>query len=327
MKLTGSKRFSRALPALAALAVGISGGQAVAVEPCLDFGECKVLVEINATDGDIGFHFLMDGDDLVASGIRGPNLNNERKLLFWNKPFGPLRDQTLTEIFAESAEPLCWPDPDADEDEEIVTLEEFLDLWDPGIYTFWGKDKDHETVWGKAELSFGLPAAPAEVDMVGGVISWEFGDDLGRCADFDELDDLVLDGVLPIHPVLVPVAVWEVVLEPDFDDEEELELAQAYNNLKFTVRVPGSIASREVAVPVEYLDALPENTPVKIEVGAIAVDDNATFSEVGDFCVNEVDEGCESEEDEEEDDDSEADEEIDEEEEDEEDEEDEEEDD
>jgi len=29
---------------------------AVATEPCEDFGECKVLIEINSTDGDIGFH-------------------------------------------------------------------------------------------------------------------------------------------------------------------------------------------------------------------------------------------------------------------------------
>lgn len=32
--------------------------------------------------------------------------------------------------------------------------------------------------------------------------------------------------------------------------------------------------------------------PVKVEVGAIGLDDNATFSEEDGFCVNEV-EGCE----------------------------------
>ena len=34
-----------------------------------------------------------------------------------------------------------------------------------------------------------------------------------------------------------------------------------------------------------------QNTPVKIEVGAIGEDDNATFSEIFDICVNEV-AGC-----------------------------------
>ena len=49
----------------------------------------------------------------------------------------------------------------------------------------------------------------------------------------------------------------------------------------------------EVEVPDDYLETLPDNTPVKIEVGAIGFDDNATFSEEGDICVNETEEnGC-----------------------------------
>jgi len=47
-------------------------------------------------------------------------------------------------------------------------------------------------------------------------------------------------------------------------------------------------------VPQEFLDALPPDTPAKIEVGAIGSTDNATFTEVGDICVNEVN-GCASE--------------------------------
>jgi hypothetical protein len=41
-----------------------------------------------------------------------------------------------------------------------------------------------------------------------------------------------------------------------------------------------------VTVPADYLGSLPANTPVKIEVGAIGANDNATFTEVGGFCVN-----------------------------------------
>ena len=44
-----------------------------ATEPCGDFGECKVLIEINATDGDIGFHWLGDADDLRSMRIDDPN--------------------------------------------------------------------------------------------------------------------------------------------------------------------------------------------------------------------------------------------------------------
>jgi hypothetical protein len=46
-----------------------------------------------------------------------------------------------------------------------------------------------------------------------------------------------------------------------------------------------------VTVPSEFLDALPDDTPAKYEIGAISRDDNATFTEEGDICVNEV-AGC-----------------------------------
>ncbi len=59
--------------ALAAVVTLTGTTVATATEPCGDFGECKVLVEINSTDGDIGFHFLMDGDDLNAAVIRDPD--------------------------------------------------------------------------------------------------------------------------------------------------------------------------------------------------------------------------------------------------------------
>lgn len=275
--------------ALGAAAVPLLFGAAItdsrATEPCGDFGECKALVEINASDGDIGFHFLMDGDDLVSARIDDP----EGTKVFEDKAYGPLREQKLTETFAESAEPLCWEDPEADEDEEIVTLEEFLERWPAGTYVFSGDGEGGEKSEGETELTYELPAAPADLDFDGSVISWDAGDDLGECASFAELDDLVANATLPVHPEDVTVAAWEVVLEPDVEDGDTV------GNLVFSIRVPGDISPREVTVPADYLASLPADTPVKIEVGAIGADDNATFSEEDGFCVNE-DEGCEEEE-------------------------------
>lgn len=270
--------------AVATLLLGAGAGALTATEPCEDFGECKALIEINATDGDIGFHFLMDGDDLLAAQINDPN----GVKVFEDKAKGPLAEQTLTETFAESAEPLCWNDPEADEDEEIVTIEEFLDRWTPGTYFYTGRSEGGEMSSGQTQLTFNLPAAPDNVDFDGGVISWEVGDTLGNCADFDDLTELVLAGALPEHPADVPVAAWEIVLEPDVEDGDPT------GSLEFSVRVPGDITMKEVTVPADYLASLPDDTPVKIEVGAIGVDDNATFSEEDGFCVNE-DEGCEEE--------------------------------
>lgn len=277
------RRSFTILSAAMGVALGLVASIAAPTEPCGDFGECKALIEINATDGDIGFHFLMDGDDLLAGRIDGPNGTK----VFEDQAKGPLAEQTLTETFAESAEPLCWEDPDADPDEEIVTLEEFLDRWAAGTYVFSGRSGGGEMSEGESELTYEIPAAPADVnfDETTGVISWSAGDDLGNCADAAELDDLVAMGVLPLHPAAVVVDAWEVVLEPDVEDGDPT------GSLVFSVRVPGDVALTEVTVPADYLASLPADTPVKTEVGAIGGEDNATFTEEDGFCVNEV-EGC-----------------------------------
>jgi hypothetical protein len=180
---------------------------------------------------------------------------------------------------------LCWDDPEADPDDEIVTLEEFLERWAEGPYVFSGMGDGGEKSLGETELTHALPAAPADVEFDGSVISWDAGDDLGQCASFAELTDLVQDGTLLVHPEDVTVAAWEIVLEPDVEDGDPT------GDLVFNIRVPGAIAPKEVTVPADYLASLPDDTPVKIEVGAIGVDNNATFSEEDGFCVNEV-AGC-----------------------------------
>ena len=271
------------LVALAALAVGSTATLTSATEPCGDFGECKALIEINSTDGDIGFHFLMDGDDLLFARLRGPD-----GLVFHEEARGPMTEQFLTETFVESAEPLCWDDPEAEPGEEIVTLEEFLDRFSAGLYVALGKDEDGEISEGVTHLTYEIPAAPAEVDFDGSVITWDAGDDLGNCATNEELGMLVMAGTLPVHPEDVEVIMWEIVLEPDVEDGDPT------GQLEYVIRVAGDIAVKEVEVPPSYLASLPDDTPVKIEIGAIGGEDNATFSEEDGFCVNEV-EGCEEE--------------------------------
>jgi hypothetical protein len=282
MKLKRPLSTSLRVAVGAALVLGMGTTTVIATEPCGDFGECKALIEINSTDGDIGFHFLMDGDDLNSGQINDPN----GAKVFEDRAKGPLREQKLTETFAESAEPLCWPDPEADAEDEIVTLEEFLERWTAGTYVFTGMGDGGEKSIGETELTHAIPAAPASVAFDGSVITWAAGDDLGRCASSAELNNLVAEGVLPVHPQDVTVAAWEIVLEPDVEDGDPT------GNLVFNVRVSGDIQTKAVTVPADYLASLPNDTPVKIEVGAIGVNDNATFTEVVGFCVNE-DEGCE----------------------------------
>ena len=271
--------------ALTGLALGATATYVSATEPCGDFGECKTLVEINSSDGDIGFHFLMDGSDLNSARIIDP----DGRVIFIDVARGALREQKLTETFAESAEPLCWDDPDADPDEEIVTLQDFLARWAPGVYSFRGVSDGFEASAGETTLGFDLPAAPEDVSFDGSTISWEPGDSLGNCASEKQLTQLVADGILPIHPEDVDVVAWEVVLEPDVDDGDPV------GALVFSVRVGDDDidAPKFLTVSADYLATLPDDTPVKVEVGAIGAEDNATFTEEGDFCVNVVN-GCET---------------------------------
>ena len=218
-----------------------------------------------------------------------------------------MKEQKLTETFGESSEPPCWDDGDVDPD-EIVTLRDFRETWESGTYEISGKSDEGEKSFGEAELTYYLPAAPQNLDfdVDTGVISWESGDDLGNCtpAPPDSLAELVEDDVLEAFPEDVPVIAWEVVLEPDVDDTDPRA------GLVFRTRVAGPLEAVEagetysVTVPSDYLDALGDDTPVKIEVGAIGGDfeideqdevdgddDNATFTEVEGFCVN-FEEGC-----------------------------------
>ncbi len=139
------------------------------------------------SDGDIGFHFLMDGDALIYGALFNP----AHRKIFTYYPRRELRRQTSTELFQESAEPPCNPE-EAEEGDDVVTLRQFTDAGTTGNYYFFGINSDWEAQLGESELTFDLPAAPADVEYeseeddegdIEGEISWEPGDDLGECSD------------------------------------------------------------------------------------------------------------------------------------------------
>lgn len=252
---------------------------AVGDTPCGggELGECRVLIEINATDGDIGFHSLFDAEGWVWAQITDPS----GKLLFKEQAKGALKDQTLTENFFESEEPLCKPD-EAEPDAEVVTLVEFLERFPAGLYEFRNKLPRGGMLAGWTELTHALPAAPDDLEFDGSAITWQPGTDLGRCEP--EGGSGAAD---------VPVVAYQVVLEPDLDPEVTTD--EALTARIFSVFVPPVV--NEVTVPPEYLDSLPADTPVKVEVIAIEERPNGSFgnqvaSEEDGFCVNPV-EDCE----------------------------------
>ena len=220
-----------------------------------ELSEAFLRIEINATDGDVGFHGKFDGDPSRDMKIKDPT----GKTIFDVTVSKSLRSQGLTENFFESAEPSCVEQP----------LAAFLARFPPGTYSFKGKTIEGEKLVGEAVLSHALPAAPtvgASVNPV--VIQWAPGTNLGNCHDAS-----LIPGTIP-DPATVPVDSWEVTVEPDEDQREALGLPLRV----FTVQLPSNQLS--VAVPSEYLQQYITAgiTTFKFEVGAKA-GENQTFTE------------------------------------------------
>ena len=241
----------------------------------VEWDELKLIIEINATDGDAGFHALADAGAWRWFRIDDPDGN---KILAM-RATGILRDQGMTENFFESAEPLCVPDEE-EPDELVVTFAEFIDRFPAGDYLFRANNNEGDRVKGTVELTYNLPAAPdismtdeteQPIDMA--IVEWAPGTDLGeKCHD----QSLVDDGTIA-DPADVEIVGWELVVEQDADEAPE-------PSRKFTVQLPPDQTS--VLVPAEYLEMfLGEGfDEFKFEVGAIEESGNQTFSE-GTFTV------------------------------------------
>jgi hypothetical protein len=246
--------------------------------------EFEPIIEINATDGDIGFHLLLDGEAWRVAKVYDPD--GDRML--YVRGTDDLKEQGLTELFFESAEPPCWyeegnEDVDWDED-EVVDLEEFIDRFEEGPYKAYVRTLEGPFLRGVGEFTHNIPAAPmveivVEEDEEDGeteiTINFMPGEDLGRCE--------IPEGLLETHPSEVEVIRWEVVLEPDEDAIDEANEAGADPELvfsKFTVQLPAGATS--VEVPEEffqpYLDA--GITEFKGEVGGKEESGNQTFTEI-----------------------------------------------
>ena len=243
-----------------------------------EFDEFVPIVEINSTDGDIGFHVLLDGEGWRVAKIYDSDWDRMLRV----RGTDDLEEQGVTELFIESAEPLCWADPEADPDDEIVTLEEFVDRFEAGTYHARGRTLEGERLKASAELTHNLPAAPAnievEVEMDGDdvevEISWTVGTDLGNCA--------YPEGLIP-DPGTVPVHRWEIVIEPN---EDQIPEGMAVS--VFMVQLPGNLEADdlEVEIPESFLEAYLEAgvTEYKYEIGAREESGNQTFTE-GEFEV------------------------------------------
>ncbi len=172
----------------------------------IPFDEAFIFFELNNTDGDLGIHAKIDGDEWRRLTMEDPN---ERRMM---KVFvtGRLRRQGVTEFFFESAEPTF------DELDPQVFFQRFPE----GTYEVEGLSLDGEELESETEVTHLIPAQPEPT--VNGM-PYVTDCDEGELPVFGVDEDVVLawDPVTLSHPTLgrtnepITVVNYEVVVEID----------------------------------------------------------------------------------------------------------------
>jgi hypothetical protein len=115
------------------------------------FEEARLFFELNDTDGDLGFHGLIDGDAWKRLEIEAP----DEQVLLDARVLGRLRQQGLTEVFFESAEPPFDELPPA----------EFLRRFPAGVYEISGVTLDGTELESTSRISHVLPGPPRNIKI------------------------------------------------------------------------------------------------------------------------------------------------------------------
>jgi hypothetical protein len=155
-----------ALLALGATALGGDRPSEAASQP-VRLAAATLIIEVNATDGDAGLQFFLDGEPWNSMTISDPR----GRVAVDVDAEGRLKDWGLTELFSESNEP-----PFSE-----VPLAEFKARFPEGRYTFVGETIEGEQLVGSARLSHDIPDGPritapadgAEVSRDGVVARWK----------------------------------------------------------------------------------------------------------------------------------------------------------
>jgi hypothetical protein len=245
------------LPGLAvATAVSMSGGAAPANGADeISFGVADVFAELNDTDGDLGFHALIEGDAWKKLKIEDPD---GRQILLV-RPVRSLAQQGLTELFFESAEPPF----------DELSPEEFFDRFPEGRYEITGRTIEGDKMRSRDRFTHVMPAPPDNLEVSGESALSDCDEDGPVKVDKNEPIIISFDEVEESHPDLgafdpdIEIVGYQVVVE-----REEPTV------LVFSIDLPPS--ETEVEVPPEFI-ALGEE--FKFEVLAREASGNQTAVE------------------------------------------------
>jgi hypothetical protein len=213
-----ARRYSVYSMTLAAL---VFGGAAPAGGPKDDgkeeipFEEAQLFFELNDTDGDLGIHGLIDGDEWKRLRIEDPS----ERLLLNVQVRGRLRRQGLTELFFESAEPSF----------DELSPEQFFQRFPEGVYEIEGVTLDGEELEGETELSHVMPAPPGNVQVSGIPAAVNCDADPLPAVDPDEPVVISWAPVTGSHPEIgdsgpVEVAKYQFVLEVEVPELLEMSV-------------------------------------------------------------------------------------------------------
>lgn len=155
-----------ALVGVGGAALGRDQTSEAASQP-IPLAAATLIIEVNATDGDAGLQFFLDGEPWNSMTISDPT----GRVVVDVDAEGRLKDWGLTELFSESNEP-----PFSE-----VPLAEFKARFPEGKYTFAGETIEGERLVGTARLSHDIPDGPtitspadgATVNRDGVVARWK----------------------------------------------------------------------------------------------------------------------------------------------------------
>lgn len=163
------KRLRWLLLMLPAAAVLFMVSTTAAAPKPLAFADARLIIEVNATDGDAGLQIFADAEPWKELAIFRPD--GQQIIDF--KTAGDVNNYGLTELFSESSEPPFTEFP----------LEQFKALFPEGTYRFTGTTITGGTLTGTATLSHDIPNGPeilfpedgARVPRDQAVIEWTAG--------------------------------------------------------------------------------------------------------------------------------------------------------
>lgn len=209
--------------AIAAITFAVSP-VAQAVE--IPFSEARIFFELNNTDGDLGLHSSIDGEPWKLLTVEDP----EQRQILSITPTGRLRQQGLTQLFLESAEPGF---------DELPPVE-FFARFPEGLYEVDGITLDGEELESTVRLSHLLPGPPQNV-RVNGLAVGEGCDDVDNIPTVSPPVIVTWDRVTQPHPTLgkrgpVKIDRYQVFAE---------QLRP--NALKFSLDLPPTVTRYKIA--------------------------------------------------------------------------------